>query len=306
MKGILIVGHGNLPRAFEEALKMIAGDLPSIHHLGLSPEEGPEDLKKKLSDLLTVLNSYEHVTVFGDLFGGSPLNTIFQMLSHDARYSFISGMNFPMLLTAALSTESTTEELIAIGLEGIKDLNDPEKNSVVPPSIEQTLPGSKNEPHQLIHVRVDSRGIHGQVATAWIPTLEVNRVIVIDDQAIHNATQKMALKMARPNHTKLSILSTATAITRLNDPFSYPSEKILVLIQSVDTLQTLADKGYYFKQVNLGNVPNRENTEKFLRTIYLTPSEVTTLENLNISGTTVTAQMVPNDPIIDFQNLLSD
>lgn len=304
MKGILIVGHGNLPKAFEEALKMIAGDLPSIHHLGLSPEEGPEDLKRRLSEMLTLLSSYDHVTVFGDLFGGSPLNTIFQTLSKEPRYSFVSGMNFPMLLTAALAAESTTEELIAIGQEGIKNLHEPEKEGSMSPVIEAPLSDSKNEPHQLIHVRVDSRGIHGQVATAWIPTLEVNRIIVIDDQAIHNATQKMALKMARPNHTKLSILATDTAITRLNDSMSYPGERILILIQSVDTLQALADKGYYFEQINLGNIPNRENTEKFLRTIHLTPSEVAILEQLHINGTTITAQMVPHDPIIDFKTLL--
>ncbi len=71
------------------------------------------------------------------------------------------------------------------------------------------------------NVRVDSRGIHGQVATTWIPLFDINRIIVIDDDSVKDTTQKMALKLARPEGTKLSILSSDKAYIRLTDPLAY-------------------------------------------------------------------------------------
>ncbi|MCI1984997.1 MAG: PTS sugar transporter subunit IIB [Lactobacillus sp.] len=152
---------------------------------------------------------------------------------------------------------------------------------------------------EIMNVRVDSRGIHGQVQTTWIPKFSINRIMVIDDDAVKDATQKMALKLAKPEGTKLSILSTEKAYIRLTDPDAYPNERTLVLFEKIDSIKKLADKGYHFDEVTLGNIPNRENTKKIQKTINLTPEEISQVNELHAAGTKFIYQMVPNDqPIV--------
>lgn len=64
----------------------------------------------------------------------------------------------------------------------------------------------------IIHVRIDERLIHGQVATMWTNTLKASRIMIVDDQVVKNDMEKMALKLAVPSGIKLSILTAGGAI----------------------------------------------------------------------------------------------
>lgn len=156
---------------------------------------------------------------------------------------------------------------------------------------------------EILNVRVDSRGIHGQVATQWVPQLGINRIIVIDDDSVKDATQKMVLKMARPETTKLSVLSTDKALERLKDEHSYEGEKSLIIFQKLETIATLEEKGYLFDVVTLGNIPQREGTKNIQKTINLTDEEVGILDRLREKGTKFIYQMVPSDSIVEIDHI---
>lgn len=303
MRGFVLVGHGNLPVAMLEAVKMMAGDVDNVYAIGLLAEEGMEDISQKLMSIQTELETYDSVIVFSDLFGGTPSNTALKLFSKNELFTFISGMNFPMVLTAVLTPNIEINDIINTGKIEIKDALVKQNDLVVNQKKEEKK-GSTKEKMVLKHVRVDARGIHGQVATAWIPHLKVNRIIVIDDVTINDPTQKIALKMARPERTKLSILSTDTAISFLNDPYHYANESVLVLIQRIETLKTLMEKGFTFNQINLGNVPARADTTKYRKTIHLTEDEINVVKQLIDKDTHVTAQMVPNEAIFEFKEVL--
>lgn len=302
MKGFILVGHGPIPDAITAAVKMMAGEITNIHPICLMPEEGIEQLREKFEKLKTILETYDQVIVFADLFGGTPSNSAFQEFKNDKRFSFITGMNFPMVLTAVLTPEMDIKEIIHSGRNGIKNLRDSESSSYVSKDIQHSP--VKSEKMIIKNIRVDARGIHGQVATAWIPQLQVNRIIVIDDLAVKDPTQKIALKMARPNNTKLSILSTDTAIKRLQDENAYPGEQVLILILRIETLKVLLEKDFIFDKINLGNVPARTGTKKYRNTVHLTDAEREIIETVMSSGTKFTTQIVPNDAVVDFKEYL--
>lgn len=157
---------------------------------------------------------------------------------------------------------------------------------------------------EIVNVRVDARGIHGQVATAWTKYLGIDRIMVIDDKVVKNDMQKMALKMACPAGIKLSILSCKKAIVRLNDSEAYINEKLMILLTNIETLETLYNLGYQFKEVNMGNLPSRPNTTEIRKTIYVTEKEKNVILALGEKGTSFTAQMVPKDTSVDFLALL--
>lgn len=147
----------------------------------------------------------------------------------------------------------------------------------------------------IVNVRVDSRGIHGQVATAWAKGLEIDRIMVIDDQAIGSEMSKMTLKMACPANVKLSILSCQKASMRLADENNYVGEKLLVLLMNVQSLDTLAQHQCFFQEVNLGNVSNKKDSVQIAKTVYLSQDEITVLKKQIEHGTQFYHQMVPSE-----------
>ena len=59
----------------------------------------------------------------------------------------------------------------------------------------------------IVHVRIDERLIHGQVAMVWTNTVGASRIIVANDEAVKDDMIIAALKISKPAGVKLSILS---------------------------------------------------------------------------------------------------
>lgn len=156
---------------------------------------------------------------------------------------------------------------------------------------------------EIVNIRVDSRGIHGQVATTWVPYHNINRIMVIDDEACKDEMKKMALKMACPDSCKLSILPIEKAIERLSDNSNYVDEKILIIFTNVESVYKMSQLGYDFKSINLGNVSNKPNTKMIAKTVYLNDLEMEKMAQLEKRGVNFTYQMVPNDSLINISFL---
>ena len=69
-----------------------------------------------------------------------------------------------------------------------------------------------NSTAKITALRVDDRLIHGQVAMTWTKQLAVQGIVVANDEAANDNTQKMALKMAVPGGIKSLIKPVDEAI----------------------------------------------------------------------------------------------
>ena len=67
----------------------------------------------------------------------------------------------------------------------------------------------------ILNVRVDDRLVHGTVATQWIPRLQIQRAICIDDESANNPMMKSALRLATPKAVFLSAITLDKAIENL-------------------------------------------------------------------------------------------
>ena len=302
LNAIVLVGHGALPEAMKASVEMIVGEREDIRTVCLSPDDGAEDLGRKLAALDEELAGCASVRVIADLMGGSPCNAALERYEKDDRVSVVSGMNLAMVIAAAME-EADAAGMISVGHEAIHDVKALAAGAERPfsPARRAARPAvDASEPQQVVGVRVDARGIHGQVATAWVPRTGATRIVVIDDVAVRDETQKMALKMAKPASVKLSILSVKKAVERLSDERSYPGDRILVVLMRVETLAALDELGYRFDLVDLGNVPNRPDTTTYVKCVNLTEREAQIVRDLAGKGTGFTARQVPADPQIDF------
>lgn len=142
------------------------------------------------------------------------------------------------------------------------------------------------------NIRIDSRGLHGQVAVSWIPNLNINRVIIVDDDIVRDEVQKKIIKMACPENVKLSIIDTKRFKTRLDEKDSYLGESVMVIFTKVHTLREFSDYAYKFREINIANVSNKETSELIRKTIYLNEEERDILKNIQDLGVEFYYQMV--------------
>lgn len=307
MDAIVLVGHGGLPEAMKSSVEMIVGEREDICTVCLSPDDGKEELDRKLAAHADALKDCASIRVIADLQGGSPCNAALERFLDDDRVSITSGMNLAMVISAALEGTDTAA-LVAEGRAAVRDIKalarGEEEPEVRPARAAAPAPRS-DEPQQIVGVRVDARGIHGQVATAWAPHLNVTRFVVVDELAVRDDTQKMALKIAKPASAKLSILTPRKAVERLSDERSYPGERVFVVMTRVKTLAELDALGYGFACVNMGNVPNRPGTTSYDKTVHLTDEEADIVRALAAKGTRFTSRQVPADPENDFTESLT-
>lgn len=155
----------------------------------------------------------------------------------------------------------------------------------------------------IVNVRIDERLIHGQVAATWTNTLNATRLMVIDDSAASDDIQKMALKMACPKTSKLSILPVERAVARLNDPANYVGERLFVIFRGTATLKAAIDLGAPIDKVTVGNMSNKVGSERVYHTVCVTEQDMKNFRYLNEKGVKFTAQMVPSDNPQDFMEL---
>ncbi|MCD3448654.1 PTS sugar transporter subunit IIB [Streptococcus equi subsp. zooepidemicus] len=57
--------------------------------------------------------------------------------------------------------------------------------------------------------RIDTRLLHGQVATAWTPASKADRIIVASDSVAKDELRKQLIKQAAPGGVKANSLSIA-------------------------------------------------------------------------------------------------
>lgn len=147
----------------------------------------------------------------------------------------------------------------------------------------------------IVHVRVDDRLIHGQVATRWSTGLRVNRIMVIDDIIAASDHEKAVLRMAAPSGVNTSILPFEKAAANIKAG-NYQGQRVLLVVKSPEILVRLQEERLELPQVNIGNLSNRFGTVQIKKSVSLSADEEKAIQTLLNSGVKVTAQMVPDDP----------
>lgn len=152
-----------------------------------------------------------------------------------------------------------------------------------------------------VHIRVDDRLIHGQVATRWATGLKVNRIMIIDDAVAVNETEKSILRMAAPAGVNTSILQFEKALANIKNG-NYAGQRVMLVVKSPVILVKMMEAGIDLLPVNIGNMSNRPGTTQYKKSISMTEDEKAAVEKLLQSGIKVTAQMVPDEPDVSIEN----
>lgn len=156
----------------------------------------------------------------------------------------------------------------------------------------------------IVHIRVDDRLIHGQVATRWATGLRVNRIMIIDDKVAVNDDEKSILRMAAPAGVNTSILTFEKGLNNVKNG-NYKGQRVLLIVKTPEILVQLMNGGLALKEVNVGNMSSRPGTTQIKKSISMTENEKVAVHQLLSQGVKVTAQMVPEESDASIEGFLN-
>ena len=323
MKQILIATHGKMASGIRYTAELIVGKMAEI--TTIDAYVTPEDNVEKKFEEYFAQHENDRIFVFTDLMGGS-VNQKLLGYSQKENVTLITGTNLPVLMQVMMADDDVTEDEIREFIDDAReelqvvDLGGEKKSTVEKNAEEDTAQISEgaasyakksapkkapapqsydNSTAKITALRVDDRLIHGQVAMTWTKKLAVQGIVVANDEAANDNTQKMALKMAVPGGIKSLIKPVDEAIRILNNPKA-SRMRILVLTRTVkDALkirQSVGEIGF----LNVGNTGRFDGidvSEKLVLTptIMLTKAEQQALKELVALDPKACMQQVPND-----------
>ena len=312
MKQILIATHGKMASGIRYTAELIVGKMAEI--TTIDAYVTPEDNVEKKFEEYFAQHENDRIFVFTDLMGGS-VNQKLLGYSQKENVTLITGTNLPVLMQVMMADDDVTEEEIQEFIDDAReelqvvDLGGEKKSPAkenAAPAAEKSAPKKAPAPQsydnstaKITALRVDDRLIHGQVAMTWTKQLAVQGIVVANDEAANDNTQKMALKMAVPGGIKSLIKPVDEAIRILNNPKA-SKMRILVLTRTVkDALKVRQSVGEigFLNVGNTGRFDGIDVSEKLVLTptIMLTKTEQQVLKDLVALDPKTCMQQVPND-----------
>lgn len=312
MVGIILASHGEFANGIKQSSEMIFGQQPDVQAVVLMPSEGPDQFRKKLEDAIASLSSQEQVLILCDLWGGTPFNQSSAVIKgHEDKWAIVTGMNLPMIIEAyaqRLGSDDAHEiatHVCATAAEGCKTL--PEslqpktEGAVAAPAAPAAPAGAIPEGTVLgdghikyVLARVDSRLLHGQVATAWTKATNPDRIIVVSDGVAHDDLRKSLIEQAAPPGVKANVIPVDKMIQVAKDP-RFGATKALLLFETPQDALRAIEGGVDIKTLNIGSMAHSLGKVVVNNAIALGKDDVKTLEELKKKGVTFDVRKVPAD-----------
>ncbi|HFX3746081.1 TPA: PTS mannose/fructose/sorbose transporter subunit IIAB [Enterococcus faecium] len=306
MQNIILISHGSMAEGVKASLEMIVGKQDHVHVVALTSDGDNRQFEEELLKKMKALNGSS--LIIADLLGGTPCNVALSNYLESENVEIIAGMSLPLVIEATLNSTATVKELIQAATTGIVDVKQKMKQTEI--EKEPSLPKDNSQLYEaykgkenIVNVRIDERLIHGQVAGIWAPSLHTQRIIVINDEAAADSLQKSSLRMAAPTSMRLSVLPVESAAKNIRSG-KYGKQRLFLVFKNPTDVLRYLKAGGKLTHVNVGNMSYKEGSKDITKSIKVLEEEIDVFESIAAMDINVTAQLVPNDPVVDFMDKL--
>ncbi|OOG24289.1 PTS mannose transporter subunit IIAB [Enterococcus casseliflavus] len=311
MVGIILASHGEFANGILQSGSMIFGEQENVKAVTLMPSEGPDDIKAKMQEAIATFDDQEEVLFLVDLWGGTPFNQANSLFEdHKDKWAIVAGMNLPMVIEAYASRFSmnTAHEIAAhiveTAKEGVKvkpEELEPEE-AAAPKAVQDDQPKGSLPPGtvlgdgkiKIVLARVDSRLLHGQVATAWTKSVNPSRIIVVSDAVAKDDLRKKLIEQAAPPGVKANVIPVDKMIEVSKDP-RFGNTKALLLFENPQDVLRAVEGGVDITEVNVGSMAHSVGKVVVSKVLSMGTDDVKTFENLKERGIKFDVRKVPND-----------
>ncbi|HEP1463374.1 PTS system mannose-specific transporter subunit IIAB [Streptococcus pyogenes] len=312
--GIIIASHGKFAEGIHQSGSMIFGEQEKVQVVTFMPNEGPDDLYGHFNNAIQQFDADDEILVLADLWSGSPFNQASRVAGEnpDRKMAIITGLNLPMLIQAyterlmdaGAGVEQVAANIIKESKDGIKalpeDLN-PVEETAATEKVVNVLQGAipagtviGDGKLKINLARVDTRLLHGQVATAWTPASKADRIIVASDEVAQDDLRKQLIKQAAPGGVKANVVPISKLIEASKDP-RFGNTHALILFQTPQDALRAVEGGVEINELNVGSMAHSTGKTMVNNVLSMDKEDVATFEKLRDLGVTFDVRKVPND-----------
>ncbi|HER1968245.1 TPA: PTS mannose transporter subunit IIAB [Streptococcus pyogenes] len=312
--GIIIASHGKFAEGIHQSGSMIFGEQEKVQVVTFMPNEGPDDLYGHFNNAIQQFDADDEILVLADLWSGSPFNQASRVAGEnpDRKMAIITGLNLPMLIQAyterlmdaGAGIEQVAANIIKESKDGIKalpeDLNPVEETAAtekVVNALQGAIPAGTvigDGKLKINLARVDTRLLHGQVATAWTPASKADRIIVASDEVAQDDLRKQMIKQAAPGGVKANVVPISKLIEASKDP-RFGNTHALILFQTPQDALRAVEGGVEINELNVGSMAHSTGKTMVNNVLSMDKEDVATFEKLRDLGVTFDVRKVPND-----------
>ncbi|CAJ1193571.1 PTS mannose transporter subunit EIIAB [Companilactobacillus crustorum] len=312
MVGIVIASHGDFAKGIKMSGSMIFGEQKDVQAVTLQPDMGPDDLKAKLEEAVSSLEDQEQVLFLVDLWGGTPFNQVNGLFeAHKDKWAIVAGLNLPMLIEAYASRLSmnSAQEIAAHIIETAKDGVKVRPESLQPKeapkaATKQAPTGGQPGSLEYVLARVDTRLLHGQVATAWTKTTNPTRIIVVSDNVAKDDLRKQMIMQAAPAGVKAHVIPINQMIKIAKDDKHFGGQRALLLFETPQDVKKAIDGGVPLKTVNVGSMAHSVGKVQPNKVLAFDQNDIDTYKAMEKEGIKFDVRKVPTDSKDDLDSIM--
>lgn len=318
MVGIIIASHGEFAAGIKQSSSMIFGEQEKVESVVFMPSEGPDDLQRKLQEAIAKVDS-EEILFLVDLWGGSPFNQANKLFEEAPEHrAIVAGLNLPMLIEAyasrfSMNTAHEIAQAIApTAIEGVKvrpeELQKKEEvaetQTVAPKGAipEGTVLGDGKI--KFVLARIDTRLLHGQVATNWTKATNPNRIIVVSDSVSKDDLRKKLIEQAAPPGVRAHVIPLDKLVQVYNDP-RFGDTKALLLFENPQDALAVIEKGVEIPELNIGSMAHSVGKVQINNVLSVDQADVDTYKKLRDLGVKFDVRKVSGDSPSDLFKLIA-
>ena len=321
MVSIVLASHGTFSEGIKMSGQMIFGPQKDVAAVTLMPEMGPDDLRAKILEAVDGFEEKDQVLFLVDLQGGTPWNQVSLLLDEPGHENWVAvgGMNLPMVISAygermgggtaaevakAIYPEAKSgvcvkpESLAPAEAAPVAAAAAPVKQGAIP---EGTVLGDGHI--KISAVRIDTRLLHGQVATAWTKQIAPDRIIVVSDGVAHDQLRKTMIEQAAPPGVPANVVPIKKMIEVSKDP-RFGATKVFLLFENPQDLLKAIEGGVDIKKANIGSMAHSVGKVVVTNAIAMGEDDVKTIEAIRAKGVELEARKVPADASEDIDAML--
>ena len=145
----------------------------------------------------------------------------------------------------------------------------------------------------ILLTRIDSRLIHGQVATQWTSVVGANLILVANDQVAGDSFRQNLMNMSAPSYAQtryFTIEKTINVIHKASD-----SQKIFIIVDNPQDVVKMVEGGVPIKKVNIGNMHMAEGKRQVATVVAVDDDDVAAFKRLQELGVELEIRKVPSE-----------
>ena len=304
MVGIIIASHGEFANGILQSGEMIFGAQENVKAVTLMPSEGPDDVKAKMKEAIASFENQDEVLFLVDLWGGTPFNQANSLFEeHKDKWAIVAGMNLPMLIEAFASRFSMNSareiatHILGSAKEGVKvkpEELEPKTETSAAPTAQASNAGAPGK-FEYVLARIDSRLLHGQVATAWTKTTQPTRIIVVSDTVAKDDLRKKLIQQAAPPGVRAHVVPVSKMIELAKDDKHFGGQRALLLFENPQDALRAVEGGVPLETINVGSMAHSPGKVQPNKVLAFSHEDIDTFAKLKERGLNFDVRKVPND-----------